>query len=381
MKVGIHNECSSGGLGGAEYSVAVLAEALSKANDVELIHHKPEFEPQNVSLMFGADLSRVRLKYVTPEPYSFGTGHNPWARYSQAKSWRAELSRDYDLFISFTHGYPAFSRARRSVLVVLFPFDERPARLADGVKRLYHDWEWMKRLSTYETKIANSEYSRIWARRRWGIQCDVIYPPVDLDFIAGIKTNTIISVGRFSTSGHSKRQIELMAAFREMGPRLPGWEYVCAGGIGTRDEDREYLRRVELEAAKCNARVAANVERRALKNLYSQAKLFWHAAGYADAEERPELAEHFGIATVEAMAAGAVPLAFDRGEQPRIIEHGVSGFVWTTPGELEQYSCLLAADDELRAKMSEAARCRAKMFSRDQFVRRFLDLVHRRSIA
>ena len=45
-----------------------------------------------------------------------------------------------------------------------------------------------------------------------------------------------------------------------------------------------------------------------LWGIYSKAKIYWHASGFGeDLEAHPEFAEHFGISTVEAMGAGAVP--------------------------------------------------------------------------
>ena len=40
MRVGIYNEPSGSGIGGSEVSVAVLAEALARQHQVEIIHHK-----------------------------------------------------------------------------------------------------------------------------------------------------------------------------------------------------------------------------------------------------------------------------------------------------------------------------------------------------
>ena len=72
----------------------------------------------------------------------------------------------------------------------------------------------------------------------------------------------------------------------------------------------------------CRARVLANLERSRLRQLYAQARIFWHAAGYGECDERPELSEHFGMATVEAMSAGCIPVVINKGGQPEIVEHG-----------------------------------------------------------
>ena len=40
--------------------------------------------------------------------------------------------------------------------------------------------------------------------------------------------------------------------------------------------------------------------------------------------------EHFGITTVEAMAAGCVPVVIDKADQREIVRHVTDGYRWTT---------------------------------------------------
>jgi len=62
-----------------------------------------------------------------------------------------------------------------------------------------------------------------------------------------------------------------------------------------------------------------NISFRELKQLYGQAKIFWHAAGYGvDEEKHPEKVEHFGITAIEAMAANCWPLVYSAGGQKEI---------------------------------------------------------------
>jgi L-malate glycosyltransferase len=386
VRVGIYNEPPGGGIGGSETSVAVLAEALANRHEVEIIHHKPYMNRERLAEMSETDLGAVRMRYVAAEPYPFGSAHTPWRRHREARAWQAALSEPYDLFINFTHGFPPFCHAPRGVLAVLFPFHERPGLWAEqegatggslltpaGMKRLYHDWEWQRRMATYQIKTTISRFSQDWTKRRWDIDCEIIYPPADTRFQPGIKTNTILSVGRFTATGHSKKQLEMVAAFDQLPAHAPGdWQYFCVGGVSDADSDLHYFQSVSRSAQSCRAQVIANVERRRLEQLYAEARLFWHAAGYAESDARPELCEHFGISTVEAMSAGCVPIVINKGGPPEIVQHGESGFVWNTLEELQGYTELLMRDERRRAQMAEAARARAALFSRAQFVNRFL---------
>jgi glycosyltransferase involved in cell wall biosynthesis len=337
----------------------------------------------------GTELSPVRMRYVALDPYPFGSARTPWQRYGEARNWQAALSEPYDLFINFTHGFPPFCHAPKGALVVLFPFHPRPhseiqAQDLPGeslpvwnrLKTLYHEWEWQKRMGTYQIKAAISRFSQEWTKRRWDVDCTIIHPPVDTRIQPGSKKNTILSVGRFTATGHTKKQMEMVTAFGELqNSRLRDWDYFCVGGLGDTPEDRAYFQTVGRKALGCGAQVLANIERGRLKELYGQASVFWHAAGYGEGDERPELSEHFGIATVEAMSAGCVPVVINKGGQPEIIQHGVSGFLWSELEELKEYTELLSEDERLRSQMAEAARARAAFFSREQFINQFFSLI------
>jgi glycosyltransferase involved in cell wall biosynthesis len=231
-------------------------------------------------------------------------------------------------------------------------------------------WLWERRFASYDHWLSISEYARRWTKTWWGIDTEVLYPPVDTGFDPTCKSNLVLSVGRFATYSHSKRQIEMMSVFRDLkGSSLRDWCCCSAGGLTDRAEDRAYFEQVSGIAATCGARVVPNVPRSELRALFGRAKLFWHAAGYgADHEADPFQAEHFGISTVEAMAAGAVPIVYDQGGQSEIVEHGRSGYLWKTLHELADYTSRLAHDDGLREEMAAAARLRAARFSRQAFV-------------
>jgi glycosyltransferase involved in cell wall biosynthesis len=72
------------------------------------------------------------------------------------------------------------------------------------------------------------------------------------------------------------------------------------------------------------------------------------------------------------MAAGCVPVVINKGGQSEIVEHEISGFVWETLDELKAFTARLISDDNLRGRMSVAARKRAQMFSRETFLKNFV---------
>ena len=383
MRIGLYIEHGVGnGVGGAELMMAHLASAWSRDHDVDLVHHRPPLTRDRVASFSTDDFSRVTFKYVPREEEPAGSG-NPLRRYRDARDWHRAVSEGYDLFVNCTHWLPCFSHAKTSALLVLFPFYTRP-RDAPEIRALprwkqlrhnaYHDLEWERRIATYAHRFAISGFTKHWTKRRWGVDCDVVYPPVDVNLPTAPKEPLILSVGRFSTMAHTKKQLEMMLAFREAHGRLPGWSYASIGGLNTREENHDYFARVREAGRGAASIVEANVPRSRVVELLSRARIFWHATGLdEDPDARPELAEHFGIATVEAMAAGCVPVVINRGGQAEIVRHGETGFVWNTLAELTAYTERLAGDAALWTRLSQAARERAQEFSRARFLARMTE--------
>jgi glycosyltransferase involved in cell wall biosynthesis len=84
--------------------------------------------------------------------------------------------------------------------------------------------------------------------------------------------------------------------------------------------------------------------------------------------------EHFGITTVEAMAAGCVPVVIDKAGQREIVRHGTDGYRWTTLAELEALTRMVAGDEPLRARLAAAAVERAAAFSEEAFATRWREI-------
>jgi len=383
MRAGIYIEHGIGdGVGGAELAMSCLASEWSQHHDVDLIHHRPPLTKERIASFSSDDLSGVSIRCV-PRDGEPAESRNLLKRYRSAREWHRSISDGYDVFVNCTHWVPCFNYADIGILYVLFPIYVRPEH-ADSIRRLpawkrlrhstYYGAEWRQRIATYEQRLTISQFSRSWTRTRWGIACDVVHPPVDIEFVSREKDALILSVGRFSTRAHTKKQLEMMTVFRELERdrgRASAWTYACVGGLNARHENHDYFARVKTAGGSSGSvHVAANVPHAEVRELFERAKIFWHATGFGDAtDSKPELAEHFGIATVEAMAAGCVPVVVDKGGQREIVEHGRSGFLWNTLDELKAFTQLLMDDPRLWREMSDAARERARRFSRTTFVR------------
>ncbi len=379
MKVGLYHQHRDDVAGGAEQVVVVIAEALARDHQVDLLHHKSALTLERLAHLYGADLRGVRLRHV-PAITAEISWAEPWNRYRAERSRYAGITREYDLLIASVYEVPPFCHAKRGALYIHFPYFDRDAtwpwvrdgnRLSQRLRRAYARWEWARRFSGYQVAMVNSEFTREYTRRWWGLDSRVVYAPAKSDFRVVPKQNAILSVGRFATGGTSKRQLEMAEAFVELRREgLHNWSYASVGGLNQLPADRAFFDRVRVAGAAGGARVEANVSRAQLDELYEGAKIFWHGAGYGGLEQRPDLMEHFGIVTAEAMAAGCVPVVNRKGGQAEIVEHGVNGFLWDTLDELREFTRRLAGDDGLRSRMSDAARARAQRFSRAAYADR-----------
>lgn len=233
------------------------------------------------------------------------------------------------------------------------------------------DW-----LLTYDRVVSNSEYTREFVRRWWGVDGGLLNPPVTIQ-PRGEKGPIILSVGRFfdSEGGHSKKQLEMVRAFRRLIERgLEGWSLHLVGGCGP--ADRVYLERVKHQASGLPVEVHVGASGAELRELYARASIYWHATGLGeDPTTHPDRFEHFGITTVEAMSAGAVPIVIGHAGQLEVVSDGVEGFHWYTLDQLVGLTERVAADEALRQRLSRAAQQRAQHYAMPAFTERVHQLV------
>lgn len=249
----------------------------------------------------------------------------------------------------------------------------RAGRIAPVLLTRPPDFDWLR---SYGAVVSISEYTQSWVQRWWGLDTQVLYPPVTMQQ-AGVKEPVVLNVGRFFAAdrGHSKKQLELVRAFRSLcAAGVQGWTLHLVGGCAA--ADRPYLEEVQREAR--GYPVVFHIDSRGsvLQDLYSRASIYWHASGLGEDDRRhPDRMEHFGITTVEAMSAGAVPVVIGKGGQVETVRHGVDGFHFTRLDGLVELTRTLIDDDRLRSQMSASSQERARSFSSAAFADRLWEIV------
>lgn len=385
MKIGIYQQ-TSGGLGGSEFLAAVMAQTLKARHEVEIVHHWADYSPCKLAAHYGVDLDGVRVRHVASDPAgTYGLKRYLPPTASTWRRWNASASEPYDLFIANVHFLPPHCHAPAGVLYVLFPLFVRgeawpsvPPRagargVIDRIRRRSFEADWPWRFGGYQTKLAISHFAADWTERRWGQVCGLLYPPMpDGSRARSAKADAIVSLARINSW---KQQIEMARAFGDHIHRhAPGWELAFVGGVGDTTAEREYLAELRAVAAGLPVRIVANASRAEVEAELARAKIFWHVMGLGiDPDVDPLRIEHFGIATVEGMAAGCVPVVLNKGGQAEIVIDGECGY---TAGDAETMAGRivdLTRDPALLDRMSVAAQVRAADFSREKFAARLLD--------
>ena len=230
-------------------------------------------------------------------------------------------------------------------------------------------------VDSYETIVAISRYAAGWVGKRWGRHSEVLYPPCDDMGPPSAKEKIILHVGRFiADSGederHHKGQDLLLATFKRLTDlHQHGWELHLTGSLSADAKSRRFIETLRHAAEGLPVFFHFDSARRELRELYRKAAVYWHATGYGfDADEYPSKQEHFGISTVEAMSAGAVPVVYATGGQKEIVTDGVDGYWWSDVDRLVNQTRKLAYDSALRSELGNQAILSSERFSRATFV-------------
>ena len=239
----------------------------------------------------------------------------------------------------------------------------------------------LKFLECYDRIIAISHYSAKWIKKLWNKESFILFPPVDTHYFqASKKQNVILSVGRFFPQHHNKKQLELARCFIDLYSNnkniLSDYQFYIVGGVENKKEHLDYVRRIEELSSGFPIKILKNLEWKRLLELFSRASIFWHASGLGeDGNRHPEKFEHFGITTVEAMAAGCIPVVIDNGGQSEIITDGINGFLFSDLQELKSKTLMICRGEIDSKRISRNAIGSSKRFSSTVFEKKLLALI------
>jgi glycosyltransferase involved in cell wall biosynthesis len=218
--------------------------------------------------------------------------------------------------------------------------------------------------------ITNSKFTKKVIRDYLHKNALVVYPPVN----AKLLKTTIQIKGRknivATVSGYSpKRRLEYIPLIAKYARSA---KFIVVGRTGAHSQD--VLKKLDQIARRLNVRdrisFLTDVPRPELLKLLSQAKVYLHTMPY----------DHFGIALVEAMALGCVPVVHRSGGPWLDIlneEQGKYGWAYQDPQEAGEYIEMLINDEDGRRCMALNALERAQLFDESVFQRKILKIVEK----
>jgi len=330
-------------LGGGERHLFSFAHCLSQQHQVYVVWKNPHILTQAQD-RFNLDLSQLKIIPFLPPRFQL---------------------KAFDLLFFVSDGSIPFLPVGKSAVFFMSPFlNVHGHSLINQIK-----------LKFINHIVCNSHYTKKFIDAEFNINSTIIYPAVNLPKSRPqSKQNIILSVGRFSRTLHQKNHQALIQAFIDLEPQLSGWKLVLVGG--TEPGSEPVLQPLLDQARNHHIILKTDIPNQELHKLYSQARIYWHAAGFgSDLIKHPQQAEHFGISVVEAMSYGCVPIVFAAGGPTEIVT-SASGITWDKLSELKQQTLELIHNPQTWSKLSTAACNRAKDFSPDNLCQKFHSLLH-----
>lgn len=342
--------------GGGEKYMLTIAETLSQSYEVDVLLDKNllNIDVKNIKDRFekfhNLDLSNVNFVKAP--------------LYTGQLFKKALFLKKYEILFHLSDGSFFHSTAKKSFLHFQMPLDTLHT---NGVLNKF-------KISSWKEAIYNSEFTKNFIEKKLKIKGRVIYPPVDVDrFKVQKKKNYILNVGRFMGEGTKKQHI-LIQAFKDLVDKRQIKDYSLHLAGVMDDSDRDYVSNLEKDSKGYPIYIYKNQPFEKITKLYEESKIYWHAMGFEEYE--PSKFEHFGISTVEALAAGAVPIVINKGGQTEIVEENKTGFLWNTLEELKEKTIELIKDNQKLSKLSENGRLMVDKFSKQEFSRQIVKLIN-----
>ena len=218
---------------------------------------------------------------------------------------------------------------------------------ANGTLSLLRRWD-AAASARSDSLIANSKWTSSHIKEAWGRESQVIYPPVDLQrFTPAVERDEYyLFVSRLVPY---KMGIEIVKAFNAL-----GFPLVIVGD----GPDLPAIRRM----AKDNIKLMGYQTDEVVTDLMNRAKAFVYMA-----------TEDFGIAMVEAQAAGCPVIAYGRGGAKEIVHDGKTGLLFNEQTGAGMAEAVLRF--EAMKLKNKAAQANAARFSSQRFKEEFMVFV------
>jgi glycosyltransferase involved in cell wall biosynthesis len=197
------------------------------------------------------------------------------------------------------------SMVSRTIVYVHYPVDieiiNKQYQESRKLKSLYvKPWKYITENLDYfkrTTIITNSNYTKQEIKKAWDVDAIVIYPPCpQYSFPLSDRSkqdNLVCCLGRFTPEKNYDTIIEIAK-------KMPDITFEFIGGV-TRDKLQYFLKLKNSAPRNVNFYPNATIDQK--KEVLNKSKVMLH--GF--------IGEHFGIALIEAMSAGLIPVTHNSG--------------------------------------------------------------------
>lgn len=277
----------------------------------------------------------------------------------------------YDYFFYVTDGSYFFSGAKNNFVYAMIPDIKLYSQgLINKLKLINYKF------------ITHSLFTQQWLSK-FGIKSKVLMPYLDNELInkklSFKKEKIVLSVGRFFSHLHSKRQDLAIKTFIDLKTKskaFSDYKLILVGGL--MKEDQEYYNDLKKLAGNDSSIVfKPNINFGELYKLYELSSYFWHFTGYGvDEEKNPELVEHFGITPLEAMTSGCLTFCYSAGGPKEMIKDNDNGFLFSDTNELIDKMISINTNKTLKEKIIKNGKLFVKEnFSYEVFKEKVINLI------
>jgi glycosyltransferase involved in cell wall biosynthesis len=223
----------------------------------------------------------------------------------------------------------------------------------------------IKRNDFSDAVLANSNSTRKECIKRWNRKdCIVLYPSIKIDEIAtyisspsSSRDDVCIVLSRLSP----EKKIEL--AIEAFNSKVLKNKQLLIIGYLSRENKNYYQKLCGLSKGNDNIKILPNLRRNDVLTLLSKSKVLFH----------PMPNEHFGIAIIEAMAAGCLPVVHASGGPLEIVDDGQYGLIYRDSREIPE---LLTRAFNLSEHFQEKVKSRALQFDIKHFQEKLITVIN-----